>query len=126
MSGKQPESTGNIAIDCMLSLEDANFPPDQKISPSSMLLAVTLAQQKQYDDGEERPVTEIFIAELKQILERDEQVSLEKILLTVEQQIEEVTGDGNGYTEEGMKRVATLSYTATMLRTAIRQESQKE
>ena len=91
-----------------------------------MLLALTIAKQKRYDDGEERPITEIFLAELRQILERNEQVSLEKILLTVEKQIDEATENGNGYHQEGMLRVAALSYTATMLRTAIKQESQKE
>ena len=49
--------------------------------------------------------------------------TMEKILLTVEAEIEEVSQDGNGYTAEGMKRVAVLSYMATMLRTEIKKKA---
>ena len=125
MSGVQSESTGNVAVDCMLALEGAGFTPGE-VTPSNMFLALVRAQGKQSESSDERPVTEIFIEELRTIVDEDEQVSLEKVLLTVESQIEEATENGNGYTEEGMKRVAVLSYTATMVRTAIKKESKKE
>lgn len=125
MSGVQPESTGNLAVDCMLAIEGAGFVPGE-VTSSAMFLALVRAQGKKYESSEERPVTEIFTEELRTIVDGDEQASLEKVLLTVESQIEEATEDGNGYTEEGMKRVAVLSYTATMVRTAIKKESKKQ
>jgi hypothetical protein len=125
MSGAQSESTGNVAVDCILAMEYGGFTPGE-VRPNSMFLALVRAQGKKYESRDERPVTEIFIEELRTIVDEDEQASLEKVLLTVESQIEEATENDKGYTEEGMKRVAVLSYTATMVRTAIKKESQKE
>ncbi|KPQ31488.1 MAG: hypothetical protein HLUCCA11_23630 [Phormidesmis priestleyi Ana] len=125
MSGAQSKSTGNVAIDCILAMEDGGFTPGE-ITSNSMFLALVRAQGKKYESRDERPVTEIFLEELRAILDEDEQSSLEKVLLTVESQIEEATENGNGYTEAGMKRVAVLSYAATMVRTAIKQASKKE
>ena len=122
MSGTEAKSSGNVAVDCMLAMGKA-FTPADKVQPDQMLLALTRAQRKGYDEGEERPVTEIFIAELRSIVDSSESVSMEKILLTVEAEIEEVSQDGNGYTAEGMKRVAVLSYMATMLRTEIKKKA---
>ena len=119
------ESTGNVALDCMLAIEGAGFIPGE-VSSVRMFLALVRAQGKKYADSEDRPVTTIFTEELRAIVDENEQASLEKVLLTVESQIEEATADNNGYTQEGMKRVAVLSYTATMVRTAIKKESQKE
>ena len=120
----EAKSSGNIAVDCMLAMGEA-FSPEDGVTSSHMLLALTLAQRKTYDEGEERPVTEIFVAELRSILENNESVSMEKILLTVEDEIDEVSRDNNGYTPEGMKRVAALSYKATMLRTEIKKKAQQ-
>ena len=120
------KSTGNVALDCMLGMEAAGFTPGE-VNSSSMFLALIRAQGKKYEgSGEERPVTEIFNEELRTIVDADEPASLEKVLLTVESQIEKATKNGNGYTTEGMKRVAVLSYTATMVRTAIKKEASKE
>lgn len=122
MSESEKKSSGNIAIDCMLAMAEV-FKPDDKVMPDQMFLALTRAKRKKYDDEECRPITEIFISELKLLRANDEGVSLEKTLLTVEDEIEEVTKDGNGYTTEGMKRLAVLSYTATMIRTEIRKKA---
>lgn len=124
MSEAQSESTGNVAIDCMLAMEGAGFTPGE-VSSSSMFLALVRAQGNKYEGGKERPVTEIFTEELRTIVDENEQVSLEKVLLTVESQIEEATEGSKGHTEEGMKRVAVLSYTATMVRTAIKEAEKR-
>ena len=125
MSRAEVESSGNVAVDCMLAIPGAGFSKGE-VSSDSMFLALVRAQGKKHEGSDERPITEIFTEELRAIVDEKESVSLEKALLTVESQIEEATEGNKGYTDEGMKRVAVLSYTATMVRTAIKEKAGKE
>ena len=121
MSGKK--STGNIAVDCMLAIEDAGFPLGQKISSKDMLLALQIATRQENKVEENRPITEIFIAELRQILADPRPTSTQLIIAKTQESIDEIIQGGQAYSDEGMKRISVLSYTLSMLNAQLKEES---
>lgn len=110
-------------LECLLALEQlkpSDFPAERKIPPRSLLLAFILANTAVAKSHEARPLPEIFISELKQLLAAPRPPSTHEIIDNTQKAIDDLRTIKEG---APLPKMAALSFTLIMLKAKLRKEA---
>lgn len=119
MSG--PSTNRDTWIDCLLAIEDAGFPPEQKIPESSLLLAFLMATKLEGDPAETRSLSELFIDQLKKGMANPQPPSTQEMIAETQTAISELSAPD---TRAPASKLIPLQFALAALKTKLRKDVQ--
>lgn len=118
-----PNTKSETWIDCILAIEDAGFPPEQKISSASILLAFLLAVKHNAEPGEGHTLSQLFIQELRKILADPQPPTTQDIIAKTQNSIAELEQIGTG---KARKQAMLLQFPLTMLKVKLKKDIRQD
>ena len=116
-------SKKNTVIQCLLALEDADFPEGTKLPSECLLMAYITAMEKE-SQSEEASLTDLFIVELRQLLDRVSPPQTAEILAESSRVVESMkVRQAQG--ESGLPpKIIALQFATAMLSSKLSKEAQ--
>ena len=115
--------SGNPFVDCLLALEDVEFPGDQKPGGRELLQALLVSTKQKVKPDEIRTQPEIFADEVQKLVAQPQKLKAQDIVASTRSSIEEL-GQIDGENEaEAAKSMMLLTAALAMLKPLMNKEA---
>ena len=116
--------SGNAFVDCLLALEDVEFPDDRKPGSKELLQALLVSTKQKVKPDEIRTQPEIFVDEVQKLVAQPQKLRTQDIVASTRTSIEElgqINGDNNKV--EAAKSMMLLTAALAMLKPLMNKEA---